>query len=192
MKTVKMLASMLALALIVVAPMQALAYQSVSRFNGTSGSGEWITVNGDIQNYIYIGATLSKDGVDVYVSDCDYNLVTEVSSCQFGSLFTTDKSVFTVNKLNSATLAPVSVELFDDSWNPVGPVVVEANLTGVGPTQKGNNKVQETYDGLKISYKGQYTYRNALVNSVLDGNDLGETSYGGLVQFKSMYSQKSK
>ena len=135
---------------------------------------------------------MSKDGVDVYVSDCDYNLVTEVSSCQFGSLFTTDKSVFTVNKLNSATLAPVSVELFDDSWNPVGPVVVEANLTGVGPTQKGNNKVQETYDGLKISYKGQYTYRNALVNSVLDGNDLGETSYGGLVQFKSMYSQKSK
>src|SRR5258708_6633617 len=137
--SVSVLAAALSALLVVLtaAPVSASTTTYLSRSNGTAAVADWQAPDGDITQDAFVQAEKTRLGTDVFVSLCDFNNVTLDVSCRAGFLSTTD-NVFSYSRLDSATLAPVEIELYDDFGygNPSGTVTVQANWTCSGKAQK--------------------------------------------------------
>jgi|GEM_PF-4224091 len=174
-------------------PVSASTTHYITRTNGNAASADWQSVNGDITTDSYVEVDQTKAGTDVFVSLCTYNEATEEGSCQAG-YSPAANNVFTVNKLNSAALSPVQVQLYDDYGygNPTSVVTVQASWTGSGKTQKGRFQYKQSFGGFTEITDGQSTLRNASASGSIDGTDLGPSSYGELVQFRTLDLLKIK
>ncbi len=184
MKKISAIALVLAF-LFTASSAQALTFKSASRSSDTAALATWETVNGNIVHDVSVGADTYKNGSDVFLSICDTDTTTWTSSCKSGANFSNNSNLLTVNKLNTATLASTTIELFDDSGNDVGPTAIAVNWTGSGGTTKSTNKFKSTFGNYSETFSNQSIYRDATATAVLGGSALGST-YGNLIQFKSL------
>ncbi len=174
--------------LLTALPAHALIYKSVLRVNGTAAEAFWESVSGPIVAYTYVVADVTNLGSDVYLEVGTYDTdLSEFVSCNFGYLFTSSTSVFTVNKLNTATLNPTSIELYDCfTWESAGTSTVAADWVGVGKTQKGRFSFKSKSTGFSEMFKSSSTFRSASATGSLNSSPLGTALFADMVQFKYM------
>ena len=175
------------------APASALTEHYMTRTSGTGAIADWQSEDGDVYTDTYVQANKTKSGTDIYVSICTYNEETEDSSCQEGYRFTTGNE-FSFKKLDSATLSPVSVDLYDDYGygDYVRTITVQVNWTGFGKTSKGRFQYRQSYDGFSMRTSEQSTVRNASATGAVDAVSLGAAAYAQMGQFKSIDTLRIK
>ncbi len=173
----------------------ALQSKTITRQSGMSANAAWSEKTAD-GGYIdkYLSVTETKDGTDIYVSICISD-ATGNYSCKSGYNFT-QENLFDMDskRLDSATLTSVQVDLFD--WFNPTPVVetitIKADWTGIGDVIKGSYKSISKYNDFISKYSDSSSYRGATATGSINDQDLGTSSYGSLVKFKSatMWMQK--
>jgi len=172
--------------LLLALPASALTYKTVSRVNGTAAEAVWESVDGNVVTDTYVAADVTNLGSEVYLEVDTFNTETSDFTCKNAYVLTPDASLFTVNKLNSATLNPVTVELYDCfTLEDMGSTTVQANWTGAGKTVK-QSVVFRTRGGFSETFKSTSVLRNASATGSLNSVDLGSSFLADLVQFKQM------
>ncbi len=186
MKKLNTLGFVLIVLLSMTMSVAALEYKTIYREQGTSAFAEWIETEGNLTNYIDLSVTKTDSGSDIYLSICsvdpEFNYF-----CKSGYKFTQD-NVFDVNKkLTIATLSPVEIDLYDNT-GIVEKVTIKAEWTGIGDLIKGSLKYMSKYGDFIEKFSGSSSFREATVTGSIynDTNkELGTSSYGNIVKFKS-------
>jgi hypothetical protein len=127
----------------------------------------------------------SQAGTDLLV-----NLFTEEGN-QASGFTTIAQDVLEVdNKLASATLSPVEIQvtIFDEFLNIIGTaeVTVQATWEGTGDILSQNTKNKIEFGEISGKFKGSTQGRAATAEGSIDNTDLGTTSNALLVVFKQM------
>ncbi len=163
----------------------ALQYKSMSRTNGTAAFGVWSSQpEPGVYTDTYVAANKTKTGTEVYFDQCTYDSNVDVFTCrggwgQFGS------SVFSIDrKLQTAALSPVSLEVWDWDGN-MTTVTVDADWLGDGPLQRGVTNVMDRFGDTMFKFHANSTFRDATATANLDGSGLGDSSFAGMVQYRT-------
>ncbi|KCZ71534.1 hypothetical protein ANME2D_02267 [Candidatus Methanoperedens nitroreducens] len=185
---------MLAFALMVLLSMTmgalALESKTIYRQNGASASAEWSETVGNVDTYTYLSVFKTNDGTDIYTSICTY--MEGSYSCKWGYKFT-QESVFNIdNKLKSATLSDVQVDLYDWDTYTVETVTVKVVWTGVGDVTKGSYKSISKYGDYIGKYSDRSTFSEATATGSINDQELGTSDFGTLIKFKSAYMSMEK
>lgn len=193
MKQIYILALAFMVLLSMTMSVEALEQKTIYRQNGMAAYADWMeTTPEGLTTDTSLSVTQSNDGIDIYISMCSYD--TEGNwSCKSGYEFAQD-DVFSIDKkLNSANLEVVNIDLYQ--WNcdetgmcwvtPDGNVTIGANWAGNGEISKSSSKYTSKSGDISIKYSDSSSIREATVTGSLDGLELGPSSYGGLVIFKS-------
>ena len=168
-----------------VSTLAAAPYKYMTRTNGNQAIAQWDDVNGNTETYTFLIADVSDQGAFVAISQCNTDLNTFTVSCLFGfaspsaNVFSTDK------KLSTATLSPVQVDLYDDSFSYVKTVTVQASWTGQGKSTKSLTNVHAKYDSFQETYRNRATARDATATGSIDGTSIAGLEDGYLVQYRS-------
>jgi hypothetical protein len=185
--------SVFAIAMMITTPVSAA--NTVVRTSGVSAQAAWTSQTGNIVTDTFIDAVKTKVGTDVYVTVCTYNVHNDDSyECKNGYTIAPSNAL-SVNKLNTATLSAVSVDLYEYDYdnyeaNFVNTVTVSASWTGYGQVQKGSYRYRSSFDGYTFSYSSSTAYRSATATGTINGSNLGSAVYGEILQFKSMDSSR--
>jgi hypothetical protein len=176
----------------IASPASAATFNQVSRSNGTSVFGSWVSQSGKIITYTDIDATKTNTGTDVYVSICTENIYKANSySCKSGYTVA-PSSALIVNKLNTAVLSTVSLDLYDWYGENSETVTVSANFTGYGSTYTSRDVYKYSNSGYSFSTRGKSSYRSATASATLNGTTLTGFEYGSFNQFTYMDAVRIK
>ncbi len=201
MKKLYMVVFALMVLLSITMSVTALEQKTIDRQNGMAAYADWTeTTPENITTDTYLSVTQSNDGTDIYISMCSYDQEGSNWSCKSGYKFT-QENVFSIdNKLNSANLEAVQIDLYQ--WNcdetgmcwetPDGTATIDANWTGTGDVVKGSFKYMSKYDDYVMKGSDSSISREATATGSINGNDLGTSDFGGLAKFKSAYMYMKK
>lgn len=169
---------------------QALESKIIQRQNGVTANAYWTEKNGDITTDTFLTVTKSDTGTDILL-DIYTNGPNDWSD-KHGSMFTQD-NVFNVdNKLNSASLSEVNIDVYDFNTGEIKTETVKADWIGKGFISKDSFK--------SVSKSGSYIwtsnsinkFRDATATSNINGLDLGVSQGANLVSFKTAYMEMRK
>ncbi len=170
----------------------AMDYKTINRQNGVSAYADWTDTNGDVSTYTDLFVMKTDDGTDIGVSICTYDTVTGISSCKSGYKLTQD-NVFSIDqKLNSAGLSEVDIDVYDWNTGTAETLKVKAGWTGTGDAAKGSFKYTSKYGDYTMKGSSSSISREATAAGSINGNDLGTSDFGGLAKFKSAYMEMKK
>ncbi|WP_156163950.1 hypothetical protein [Methanosarcina sp. 1.H.T.1A.1] len=180
---------------------QALESKTIERNNGAHASADWVETNDDVATYTYLSVTETDYGTDIYVSIWTYDETTGYSSEKYGYMFTED-NVFSIDKkLNSASLSEVEIDVsewyYDETeeyytFEEAGTLTVSADWTGIGDVSKGSYR-SSSRDGDYVFRSAENSLsREAIATGLINGNDLGPSSYSWMNIFKSAYMSMEK
>lgn len=171
---------------------QALESKTIERHNGASASATWTDMNGDIEGRdTILSVTKTNDGTDIYLNI--YSWGPDYWYEESGYVFTQDDVFEVDNKLNSASLSDVEIDMYNsETGEMMGTLTIRADWIGQGDVSKGSS----TYS----SRNGDYIWkssdssksRDASATGSINGYDLGISSYAGLYSFKSAYMSMEK
>ncbi len=162
---------------------EALEEKTIYRQNGESAFAAWYEQTPDGSTDKSVNVMRTDDGTDIYVSICSSD-ANGFYTCKSGYTFTTD-DVFTMDKkLGSATLSAISVDVYD--WNSpvVETITIQADWTGIGDAVKGSFKTTSKSGDYVSKYSSSSIQREATATGSLNGDELGSSTYGGMVTFK--------
>ena len=192
MKKLNILVFALMVLLSVTISATALDYKTINRQDGVSAYAGWADTNGDVSTYTDLFVMKTDDGADIGVSICTYDTATGISSCKSGYKFTKD-NVFSIDqKLNSASLSEVDIEVYDWNTGTLETLRVKADWTGTGDVTKGSFKYMSKYGDYTMKSSSSSVSREATATGSINGNDLGTSDLGGLAKFKSAYMEMKK
>lgn len=171
---------------------EAFESKEIYRDEGTAAYASWSEYTEGVYTDKFIQATTSNDGTDIFVYIWTYDENTGDWSDKWGYMFT-QEDVFEIdNKLESATLSPVDIELFDWNTGTVETITIAAQWTGEGDVMKSSFKDISKYDDFMSKYSDKSSFREATATGSINDEDLGTSDYGELIKFKSvsMYMEK--
>ncbi|MFH1236637.1 MAG: hypothetical protein V1685_06965 [Parcubacteria group bacterium] len=167
---------------------QAFESKSMVRTNGVDAFAAWSSEDEGIFTDSWLEVVETQSGTDVMFFTCDWWVEGEdfFSSCKDGYLFTTD-DVFSVDKkLNTATLSVESFELWDWEAGTSEIVTLEATWNGTSDLMRGSVNVIWKFGNLMEKFSDRSTMRDATASASVNGESLGDSMYGGIVQFRTM------
>ena len=171
---------------------EAFESKSIYRDEGVAAYASWSEYTDGVHTDKFIQATTSNDGTDIYVSIWTYDENTGDWSDKWGYMFT-QENVFKINnKLKSATLSPVEIELYDWNMGTVETINIAAQWTCAGDVTESSYKYISKYDDFMSKYSDKSSFREATATGSINDEDLGTSDYGELIKFKSvsMYMEK--
>jgi hypothetical protein len=168
----------------------ALDSKTITRDNGVSAYASWDKTTADGYEYTYLGVMESNTGTDLFVTTCKFDMA-GTGTCKDGYAFTTD-DIFTVDsKLNSATLS-TNVNMVDYNTGEMTIVPIQVSWTGNGDLSTSKSHSISKSSGLISKFSGNVVYRSAVATGTLNGNDLGNSNYAELEQFKTASMSMTK
>lgn len=171
---------------------EALEYKTIFRQSGLSAYADWTETNDTAITYTDLFVTKTNDGTDVGVSICTYDSTTGTGSCKSGYTFT-QTDIFNIDKkLNSASLSEVDIEVYDWETGATETLNVKADWTGTGDIIKDSFKYSSKSGDIIFKGSSSSSSRMATATGSINSVDLGESSYGGLAQFKSASLEMKK
>lgn len=170
--------------LVPLATSAAAPYKDMFRTNGNGAVAEWYTENEGMGQYAFVLADSSDQGLFVGVQTCSINLVTYEASCWTGFAFPESSSFMMDKKMNTASLAPIMVELWDDTGLNMQTVEVMVDWTGMGSTYKSKTNVISKYGTFKENYHDRATLRDADATGSIDGMDLEGLLYSQMASYR--------
>ena len=171
---------------------EAFESKEIYRDEGMAAYASWYEYSDGVNTEKFIQATKSNDGTDIFVYIWTYDENTGDWSDKWGYMFT-QEDVFEIDKkLESATLSPVDIELFDWNTGTVETITIAAQWTGEGDVMKSSFKHISKYDDFMSKYSDKSSFREATATGSINDEDLGTSDYGELIKFKSvsMYMEK--
>ncbi len=175
---------------------QALESKTLQRDHGGSAWASWSKTDGTLITDTYLSASKSNYGTDIYLSTNTWDTTTGFTvDSKSGYLFTTD-DVFTINnKLNSASLSEVPIDVYN-WYNWYTPEIETLNVTadwvGTGEVQKGSSTYTSTNGDYRFKSTGNSNYRTATATGSVNNIDLGQNNGGSLYNFKSAFIEMEK
>lgn len=179
----------LGLAITMAAPVAALESKTIYRQNGFSAYADWSEKTDGVYTYTFLSLTETKGGTDIYVEICKYNEATGYYSCMRGYKFT-EEDVFDVdNKLTTAILSPVKMDLCgwdweDEEWIEES-ITIQSQWTGIGKIGTNSFRWQSKSGDFMAKYSSSSKFREAVATGSINDEDLGNSSWAGLVQFRN-------
>lgn len=171
---------------------EAFESKSIYRDEGAAAYASWSEYTDGVNTHKSIHATTSNDGTDISVSIWTYDENTGDWSDKWGYMFT-QENVFKINnKLKSATLAPVEIELYDWNTGTVETINIAAQWTGVGDVTGSSYKYISKYDDFMSKYSDKSSFREATAIGSINDEDLGTSDFGELIKFKSVSMNMEK
>ncbi len=154
----------------------ALEFKQKTLNNGDAASAAWS--DGSTSTFLSVFQTQGQ--TNIFVDVCT------AFSCKFGSIFTID-NVFDVDKkLNTATLAPVKIDLFDFNTGTVETVTIQAQWTGVGDLTKSSFTLKSKSGDFTAKFSDDTLMRDASATGSINGQDLGTSQFANLFSFKDV------
>jgi hypothetical protein len=156
----------------------------------TGADAGWDDINVEVPEV----GTVQFATLEVFETEAGTNIVVQLAT-EEGNIaegFTTiDPNVFEIdNKLTSATLSPVTIEVIisDESSNPIGTaeITVQATWEGIGDILTQKSKFKEDLDGFSQKVKGSDESRRAIAEGSIDNADLGTADVANLFAFKQV------
>ncbi len=179
---------------------EAFDYKSIYRNEGMGASAGWSENTDGVYTDKSINVMETDDGTDISVYIWTYDENTGNSFDKWGYMFT-QEDVFTIdNKLESATLSPVDIELnacvYDSDAETYicteETVTIAAQWTGEGNVMKSSSSSIFKYDDFMSKYSDNSMFREATATGSINDVDLGPSDYGELVKFKSVSMDMKK
>ena len=143
-----------------------------------------------------LSVTKSDIGTDIYLSICT-NDITGIWSCKSGGMVPQDNVFSMDNKLDSASLKAVQIDLYQ--WNcdetgmcwetPAGTATIEATWAGTGKVSKDSYKWKSTNGDFIAKGSSGSSSRMAAAEGTINNEELGTSNFGGLAKFKSVDMQ---
>lgn len=182
----------IAVSLVSASAALALTSKTMTRSNGVAGFADWFNETEEGFDDTFITVVETTSGTDVYYDECHYFFATDEFSCRSGYFFTTTDVFSHDQKLNSAHLMPVEIEVFDWMTGSSEMVMLEASWTGTGELQRGALKVMEKFGDSTFKYNERSSFRDASAVASVDETALGMSTFGGIVKFKAMSMEMVK
>ncbi len=156
----------------------ALEFKQKTLNNGDGGAASWS--DGSTNTFLNVFETQGE--TDIFVDIC----TADFSSCKFGFIFTMD-NVFDVDKkLNTATLSPVKIDLFDFNTGTIETITIQAQWTGVGDLTKSSFKETTKSGDFTAKFSDDTVFRDASATGSINGQDLRTSQKAQLFEFKSV------
>ncbi len=156
----------------------ALEFKQKTLNNGDAGFASWS--DGSTTTSLSVFETQGE--TDIFVDIC----TADFSSCKFGSIFTLE-NVFDVDKkLNTATLAPVKIDMFDFNTGTVETITIQAQWTGVGDLTKSSFTLKSKSGDFTAKFSDDSVFRDASATGSINSQDLGTSEKAQLIGFKSV------
>jgi hypothetical protein len=190
----KLFTGVLALMVLLSLAVSAEAFESkvIYRDEGMGAYAGWYDYANNVSSDKFIQVMETDDGTDIYVYCWTYDENTGIWSDKSGYLFT-QEDVFRINKkLESATLSPVEIELFDWNTGTSETITVAAQWTGVGDVEISSSKYISKYEDFMSKYSDKSLFREATATGSVDGQELGTSDFGLMVKFKSVSMSMEK
>ncbi len=182
----------LGLALVVLLSMTmgaaALEQKTITRQNGVAAVASWSDDTPDGTSFTDLQAVESNDGTDIFV------FISTPTTFKFGSI-STQKNVLDVdNKLTTATLSPVQIDLsvFNSTtfeFIGVETITIQAQWKGTGDLLKDNFKLMEKIGDFTFKFSSDSKFRDATATGSITTDrgtsDLGTSDFAALIKFKS-------
>lgn len=155
----------------------ALVSKTITRQNGEAALASWSdTATG---SFTQLSVTETNDGTDIFV------FISTPTSFKFGFIFT-QENVFDIDKkLTTATLSPVTLDLFDFSTGTVETITIQAQWTGMGDLTRNSFKFMSKSGEFIAKFSDNSVIRQATATGSIDGTDLGTSGFANLIKFKS-------
>lgn len=169
---------------------QALESKSIERCNGTSAYAGWFETNDNVIVYTYLSVTETDDGTDIHVSTSTHG--PDFWSEKSGYLFTKNNVFKVNNKLNSASLSAVKIEVYNWYTGETETLTVKADWIGKGDISGGSSKYSSKNGDYMRKNSESSNSRDASATGNINGYDLGASSYASLSNFKSAYMSMNK
>jgi hypothetical protein len=173
----------------------ALQYKQKTLSNGDGASAEWSVGNMDTSLNVFE----AQGETVIYLDICTATPTPTPTpptttltptpiffSCKFGSFFT-QEDVFDVNnKLTTATLSPVSLQLFDFNTGTVENVNIQAQWTGVGDLTKSSFTLKEKSGDFSAKFSSDSASRAASATGTINDQTLGASQFADIFNFKDV------
>ena len=156
----------------------ALQYKEKTLDNGGGASASW----SDSNTNTFLDVFKAQGVTNIYVNVC----TNDFSSCKFGNLITQENVLDTDKKLNTATLSPTKIDLYDSNTNTVETVTIQAQWTGVGDLTKSSSTSTYKSGDITIKFSSDTTFRDATATGAINDQELGTSQGAGLSLFKSV------
>lgn len=153
----------------------ALEYKTIYRESGKSASAEW---SGSDGSYTGMYVTETDDGTDIFI------IISTMDAFKIGYLYTQEDIFDIDNRLKTAVLSPVDIELYNYSDYTSEVVTINAQWEGTGDLEKGSYKYISKYGNYMEKFSSSSSFREAQATGSI-GEDLGISDYANLVAFKS-------
>jgi hypothetical protein len=174
-----------ALVVLLSVTMSAAALQSktISRQNGNTAYASWSKIAADGTIFTDLSVTKTKVGTDIMVSICKQDL-TGNYTCKFG-FNSFQQDIFSIdNKLMTATLSSVNVDLFSDTGT-VETITIQTQWTGFGDLTTNTFKFSSKSGVFIDKFSDSSTKREAKATGSINGQDPEISNFGALIAFKS-------
>ncbi|MDY9925498.1 hypothetical protein [Methanosarcina sp.] len=180
---------------------EALEYKTISRSNGEAANAYWTETNGDINTETYLYVTESNGRTDISLYIYTYDMTTYTLSEMSGYLCTQDNVFNMNNKLNSASLSDVQIEVYESYYDEMegyytsiyaGTLTVSVDWTGIGNTIKSSYKSTSKDGDYVWRSSDSSSHRSAIATGLINGDDLGSSDSATLNKFKQAYIDMKK
>lgn len=159
----------------------ALQYKQKTLENGGEAYATW----SDSSTYAYLDVYASQGQTNIYFEVCTLDSQGNIISCKSG--YPMGKVVLDINKkLETATLSPIQIQLYDSNTGTYEIVTLQAQWTGVGDTTKGSYTSTSKSGDYTSKFSQDTVYRSATASVAINGQNLGTSQYGTISWFKSV------
>lgn len=155
----------------------ALESKAISRQNGEAATASWSDMG--TGSYTDLSVTETNDGIDIFV------IISTPTSFKFGSILT-QENVFDIDKkLSTATISPVTLDLFDFSTGTMETITIQAQWTGFGDLTRNSFKFTSKSGEFIAKFSDNSVIRQATATGSIGDIDLGTSNFANIVKFKS-------
>lgn len=170
----------------------ALESKYMERHDGMSAYAQWTEKMVDNHSCnIYLNVIESDYGTEVYIDMCTLN-DDGTWKCMWGSLFT-EEDVFELDRnLETATLSPVEVELYDWETGTTKVITIDALWTGTDEAIKGSYKQMSKQGDYFMKFSEKSKHRPAIATGAMDGHELGNSDFAEMFMFDNVYMSMEK
>jgi hypothetical protein len=170
--------------------------------NILSAEAYWVKEyeGGNVVEELYINVIESRTGIDIFAWKTESDLIENEFSFLSGHFFSTDTSLLSINnKLDSATLSPVLIEICSpgagqqdengDCIQAIETLNIQVQWTAVDEKTTVHGKDTERLDVNKVMQVFSSSSRGAVATGTINGDELGESSFAFLTRAKSLTIQ---
>lgn len=176
----KIYTMVLALMVLLSVTMSAAALETkiISRQNGESATASWSDATAGSFTDLFV--TKTNDGIDIFV------IISTPTSFKLGFILT-QENVFDIdNKLTTATLSPVTLDLFDFNTGTTETVTIQAQWTGSGDLTKNSFKFMSKSGEFISKFSDKSAFRQATAIGSIGDIVLGTSNFANLIEFKDV------